>query len=61
MVLDYKKPCPFNWGHIHIIPCHRVIRSDGTLGGFSAGLKWKRYLLALERETNKKQTEHRKI
>jgi methylated-DNA-[protein]-cysteine S-methyltransferase len=33
-----------------IIPCHRVIRSDGTLGGFSApgGLKLKAKLLALE-------------
>ena len=31
-----------------IIPCHRVIRSDGTIGGFSSGLKWKRYLLKYE-------------
>ena len=33
-----------------IVPCHRVIRSDGTLGGFSApaGLKLKRRLLAME-------------
>lgn len=28
-----------------IIPCHRVIRSDGSLGGFSQGLKKKRELL----------------
>jgi len=28
-----------------IIPCHRVIRSDGKLGGFSAGLEWKIRLL----------------
>jgi methylated-DNA-[protein]-cysteine S-methyltransferase len=27
------------------IPCHRVLRSDGALGGFSAGLEWKRLLL----------------
>ena len=33
-----------------IIPCHRVIRSDGSLGGFSAGLKLKRYLLRLEKD-----------
>jgi O-6-methylguanine DNA methyltransferase len=32
-----------------IIPCHRVIRADGSLGGFSAGLTWKRRLLYLER------------
>jgi methylated-DNA-[protein]-cysteine S-methyltransferase len=32
-----------------IIPCHRVLRSDGGLGGFSAGLGWKKRLLALER------------
>ena len=34
-----------------IIPCHRVIKSDGTLGGFSSvgGLKLKRKLLEFER------------
>lgn len=31
-----------------VIPCHRVIASDGTIGGFSLGLKLKRKLLALE-------------
>jgi len=31
-----------------IIPCHRVIASDGTIGGFSAGLRLKRRLLMLE-------------
>lgn len=31
-----------------LIPCHRILRSDGSLGGFSAGLPWKRKLLALE-------------
>ena len=31
-----------------LIPCHRVIRSDGTLAGYSAGLRIKEYLLALE-------------
>ena len=30
------------------IPCHRVLRSDGALGGFSAGLEWKRLLLEHE-------------
>lgn len=31
-----------------IIPCHRVIAADGTIGGFSSGLSIKRQLLALE-------------
>ncbi|MEI7903816.1 MAG: methylated-DNA--[protein]-cysteine S-methyltransferase [Candidatus Firestonebacteria bacterium] len=32
-----------------VIPCHRVIRSDGSLGGFSSGLKWKRILHKVEK------------
>jgi len=31
-----------------IIPCHRVVRSDGGLGGYALGLSWKRKLLDLE-------------
>lgn len=31
-----------------LIPCHRVIRSDGKLGGFSGGVKKKKELLNLE-------------
>jgi len=30
-----------------VLPCHRVLAKNG-IGGFSAGLKWKRYLLNLE-------------
>jgi len=29
-------------------PCHRVVRSDGALGGYGGGLERKRRLLALE-------------
>ncbi len=32
-----------------IIPCHRVLRSDGELGGFSAGIEIKKRLLELEK------------
>lgn len=32
-----------------IIPCHRVIAHDGSLGGYAAGLSWKEKLLVLER------------
>ena len=32
-----------------VIPCHRVIGSNGTLTGFGGGIDTKRYLLDLER------------
>ena len=31
-----------------VIPCHRVVRSDGSLGGYRGGLAAKRVLLDLE-------------
>ncbi len=31
-----------------IVPCHRAIRSDGTLGGFQGGVEMKRALLEME-------------
>ena len=31
-----------------IVPCHRVIASDGKLGGYTGGLDKKEYLLSLE-------------
>jgi len=31
-----------------VIPCHRVVRSDGTLGGYGGGLKIKSTLLEME-------------
>lgn len=38
-----KNPLPI------LIPCHRVIAADGSLGGYSGGLDRKRFLLDLER------------
>ena len=32
-----------------VVPCHRVIASDGGLGGYGGGLEAKRWLLGLER------------
>ena len=34
-----------------LVPCHRVLAAHKKLGGFSAGLKWKRLLL--EREASR--------
>ncbi|UQA96085.1 methylated-DNA--[protein]-cysteine S-methyltransferase [Streptomyces halobius] len=31
-----------------VVPCHRVVASDGGIGGFNGGLETKRQLLALE-------------
>jgi len=36
-----------------IIPCHRVIGSDGSLTGFGGGLELKRKLLELETKQHK--------
>ena len=32
-----------------IVPCHRVLRSGGALGGYGGGVETKRWLLGLER------------
>ena len=32
-----------------VVPCHRVIAADGTLGGYGGGLELKARLLAMER------------
>ena len=32
-----------------IIPCHRVVRADGSIGGFSSGTELKKGLLDMER------------
>ena len=36
-----------------IIPCHRVIGSNGSLTGFGGGLKTKKFLLELESKNNR--------
>ena len=43
-----KNPFPF------VIPCHRVVGSDGKLTGYAFGLEMKKYLLDLERKTAQK-------
>jgi len=35
-----------------IVPCHRVVAKDGTLGGYSGGVAKKDYLLRLESPAN---------
>lgn len=40
-----RNPVPF------IVPCHRIVRDDGSLGGYGLGLPLKRSLLLLERST----------
>ena len=39
--------------HTIIIPCHRVIKSDGSLGGYSKGVRMKKGLLKKERMETK--------
>jgi methylated-DNA-[protein]-cysteine S-methyltransferase len=34
-----------------VVPCHRVLRSDGSLGGYAGGLEMKERLLEMENET----------
>ncbi len=38
------------------VPCHRVVRSDGTLGGYYYGLPVKEWLLAHERQARASST-----
>lgn len=38
-----KNPVPI------VVPCHRILHADLSIGGFSSGLPWKRFLLELER------------
>ncbi|WP_157966608.1 methylated-DNA--[protein]-cysteine S-methyltransferase, partial [Fastidiosibacter lacustris] len=32
-----------------IVPCHRVIKADGKIGGYAGGIACKQKLLSLER------------
>jgi O-6-methylguanine DNA methyltransferase len=34
---------------LFVVPCHRVVRSDGKPGGYALGEKMKRRLIALEK------------
>lgn len=45
-----KNPIPI------LIPCHRVVRSDGRLGGYALGQSWKTRLLALEKRHKERLT-----
>lgn len=38
----HKNPVPI------VIPCHRVVKSDGSMGGYAFGEAWKTRLLTLE-------------
>lgn len=37
-----------------VVPCHRIIANDGSLGGYTGGLSKKRYLLSLEAERDER-------
>lgn len=39
--------------YLLIIPCHRVIKSNGSLGGYAGGVKNKKAILDLERQIKK--------
>jgi O-6-methylguanine DNA methyltransferase len=41
----HKNPVPI------VIPCHRVVKSDGSMGGYAFGEAWKTRLLSLEQAT----------
>lgn len=44
-----------------IIPCHRVIRANGKLGGYSAGVRIKKWLLRHEAESRESRDSRRDV
>lgn len=54
--IDKPKACRAVGGANHrnpimiVIPCHRVVNADGTLGGFGGGIQVKQMLLELEKQ-----------
>jgi AraC family transcriptional regulator of adaptative response/methylated-DNA-[protein]-cysteine methyltransferase len=36
-----------------VVPCHRAVRTDGSLGGYAWGLERKRKLLEIEKRGDK--------
>ena len=47
---DLARAFPAGPGHLSrlLVPCHRVVRSDGRMGGYLGGVGAKRILLTLE-------------
>lgn len=41
--------------NLFVLPCHRVIRSDGSIGGYVLGKKIKKLLLDLEKQLTRRQ------
>ena len=35
---------------LFVVPCHRVVKSDGSIGGYALGKRVKKMLLDLEKE-----------
>lgn len=42
-----------------VIPCHRIIKTDGQIGGYSLGIEAKKWLIEHERTTLYKLLSHR--
>ncbi len=37
-----------------LFPCHRIVSKDGSLGGFSGGIAWKRKLIDHEKQNTRR-------
>jgi O-6-methylguanine DNA methyltransferase len=40
---------------LFVVPCHRVVGSDGSIGGYALGKRVKKMLLDLEKELTQRQ------